>query len=192
MSHEVEFGPLRIVFRPEPYAWSGQPAAGGDEQTGTAHAAAVTGPGGVALDLAVIGWQGSKEVAALDCHGSPPRIQRLGRGGRIGVHLEDQAGEWMELRISRMTSADWSSEYQTSLSELDEVCRLPVGAALNELGKAELGTRAELLSGTSRRRNELAVAFESGDTRVPIGAYCLVRVLPLLYGHGQENASLAG
>jgi hypothetical protein len=37
--------------------------------------------------------------------------------------------------------------------------------------------------------NELSVVFPSGDNRVPVAAYCFVRVLPL-YGHGFENAPL--
>src|SRR4051812_6809792 len=111
---DFELGPLRVAFRAGDYPWQGTPAAGGDAQTGSASVSAVTGAGGIAMDVAVITWEGSREVAALDCHGSPPRIQRLARGGRIGIHRHEDA-EWMELRLSRLTSADWSSEYQTSL-----------------------------------------------------------------------------
>ena len=33
------------------------------------------------VDVAVIAWATSREVAAIDCHASPPRIQRLAHGG---------------------------------------------------------------------------------------------------------------
>jgi hypothetical protein len=187
----LELGPLRLSFRADPYTWQGTPAAGGDQQTGQAQVTAVTGPGGIAIDLAVIAWESSKEVAALDCYGSPPRIQRLGRGGRIGLHASSD-NEWMELRISRLTSPDWSSEFQTTISEVDSVSRLGMAETLSYLGATGIGTRANVLGEAGRRRNELAVSFPAGDTVVPIAAYCFVRVLPLLYGHGLDNASLAG
>jgi hypothetical protein len=186
----MELGPLLLRFRPDPYPWQGTPAAGGDQQTGRAHVAAVTGPGGIAIDVAVISWEASREVAALDCYGSPPRLQRLGRGGRIGIHAFPD-DEWMELRISRLTSPDWSSEFQTTIGEVDSVSRLGMARTLSDLGAAGIGTRADVLGEAGRRRNELAVSFPSGDTVVPIAAYCFVRVLPLLYGHGLDNASLA-
>ena len=185
-------GPLQITFRPDPYPWEGNPAAGGQSQHGSAHVAAVTGPGGIAIDLGVITWAESREVAALDCYGSPPRIQRLGHGGRIGIRPTDDGQESMDLRISRMTDAEWSRPFQTSLAEVDTICRLDLAAALSDIGSTGVGSRAEVIGDTTRRKNELMVRFPAGDTRVPIAAYCAVRVLPLLYGHGQDNASLAG
>lgn len=188
-----ELGPLSITLREAPYVWEGQPAAGGERQSGVARVAAVTGPGGIAIDLAVIVWPGSKEVAALDCYGSPPRIQRLGRGGRIGIRdAETHDHEWMELRISRLTSAEWSSEFQTTVAELSTVCRLDASAALRALGATGVGTRHDVLADEGRRKNEVAVRFPAGSIEAPLGAYCLVRVLPLLYGFGQDNASLVG
>jgi hypothetical protein len=190
-SSTFELGPLRIVWRPESYPWEGNPAAGGDSQVGTAAVAGVTGGGGVAVDVAVITWAaGSREVAAIDCHGSPPRIQRLARGGRMGIHVASDTQEWMELRISRLTSADWSSEFQTTLPELKMVTRLAVGERLSELGATALGTRADVLGESGRRRNELAVVFPRADFAVPVAAYCCVRVLPLLYAHGRDGAEL--
>jgi hypothetical protein len=189
-SSAFELGPLRIVRRPDSYTWEGTPAAGGDPQVGTAAVAGVTGGGGVAVDVGVITWAGSREVAAIDCHGSPPRIQRLARGARIGIHRASDTEESMELRISRLTSADWSSEFQTTLHELEIVTRLDVAARLRELGATALGTRADLLGESGRRRNEVAVLFARGDSVVPIAAYCSVRILPLLYGHGRDGAEL--
>jgi hypothetical protein len=189
-SSMFELGPLRIVRRPESYPWEGTPAAGGDSQVGTAAVAGVTGGGGVAVDVAVITWTGSREVAAIDCHGSPPRIQRLAHGGRMGIHLASDKEEWMELRISRLTSAEWSSEFQTTLRDLEIVTRLDVGVRLGELGATALGTRADVLGESGRRRHELAVVFPRADFAVPVAAYCCVRVLPLLYAHGRDGAEL--
>jgi hypothetical protein len=183
-------GPLRVVRRPDPYEWVGTPAAGGEPQTGAATVAGVTGGGGVAVDVAMITWAESREVAAIDCHGSPPRIQRLTRGGRIGIHPMSSDEEWMELRISRLTSADWSSEYQTTLQDLDAVTRLDVESTLCELGATGVAPRSDLFGDTGRRRGELAVTFPRDDVSVPVAAYCLVRILPLLYGHGREDAEL--
>src|SRR4051812_1360124 len=95
----LELGPLRIVQRQDPYSWKGSPAAGGDSQVGTATVAGVTGGGGVAVDVAVIAWATSREVSAIDCHASPPRIQRLAHGGRIGIHHASDDEDWMELRV---------------------------------------------------------------------------------------------
>jgi hypothetical protein len=189
-SSAFELGPLHIVRRPESYNWEGTPAAGGKSQVGAAAVAGVTGGGGVAIDVGVITWTGSREVAAIDCHASPPRIQRLARGGRIGIHGLSDTEEWMELRISRLTSADWSSEFQTTLDELEIVTRVDVAARLRELGATAFGTRADVLSESGRRRSELAVVFARGDCVVPVAAYCSVRVLPLLYGHGRDGAEL--
>jgi hypothetical protein len=152
----------------------------------------LTGPGGVALDVATIEWDESSEVAAIDCSGSPPRIQRLARGGRIGIRTSSDDERWMELRVSRLVSSDWSSEYQTNEEELSTICRLDIREALIRAGATGLGTRAEILGETGRRKNELAVSFAVGDRLTPIAAYCIVRVLPLLYGNGLEQASLLG
>jgi hypothetical protein len=91
-----------------------------------------------------------------------------------------------------MTDPEWSSEFQTTLAEVDAICRFDVAAALLGLGSTRLGSRAEVIGDATRRKNELLVRFPAGDVQVPIAAYCIVRVLPLLYGHGQDNASLAG
>ena len=40
------------------------------------------------------------------------------------------------------------------------------------------------------KEDDLAVAFARGDVIVPGAAYCLVRILPLLYGHGRDGAEL--
>jgi hypothetical protein len=96
----------------------------------------------------------------------------------------------MELRISRLTSADWSSEFQTTLDELEAVTRLEGETTLRGFGAASVGPRADVLGDTSRRRKELAVTFPYGDTMVPVAAYCMVRILPLLYGHGRDGAAL--
>jgi hypothetical protein len=186
----IELGPLWIRFRADPYPWSGTPAAGGEYQSGNALAAGVIGPGGIALDLGVIAWKNSREVAALDCYDSPPRIQRLGHGGRIGIRPEAGGKEWMELRVSRMTTPEWSTEYRTTADELETVCRMKVGSSLRALGALSFGRRGDVLADSGRRRNDLAVVFPADDARVPIAAYCAVRVLPLLYGYGLENASL--
>ena len=186
----LELGPLHIVPRPDPYSWKGNPAAGGESQIGTATVAGVTGGGGIAVDVAVIAWPASREVAAIDCHASPPRIQRLAHGGRIGIHRASDDEDWMELRISRLTSTDWSSEFQTTVAELEAVTRLDVDARLRELGATALGTRDTVLGETGRRRRELAVVFPPKEVVVPVAAYCIVRILPLLYGHGRAGAEL--
>jgi hypothetical protein len=94
----------------------------------------------------------------------------------------------MELRVSRLTSADWSSEFQITLDDLDAVVRLPVEATLRNLGATAVGTRAAVLSEPGRRRNQLAVRFPAGATVVPIAAYAIARILPLLFGYGRDAA----
>jgi hypothetical protein len=172
----VDLGPLRIAFNADPTSWPGTPAAGGEPQIGKAYGARVTGPSGVALDVAVIQWASSRDVAATDCYGSPPRIRR----------------EWMQLRISRMTHGDWSSEYQTSVAELESVTHLPVAQILAGVGGTGVGSRGALFGEIGKQRNELALTFSAGGLKTPVVAYCVVRLLPLLYGHGQELATRAG
>jgi len=60
------------------------------------------------------------------------------------------------------------------------------------LGATAYGTREVVLNDTSRRRTYLAVTFPKAAVDVPVAAFVLTRVLPLMKGFGRKGAVPVG
>ncbi len=140
----------------------------------------VRGPRGTALTVADIRWaNGERDVRTLDRHVSPQTLDRLKQGLRLGVH--GHGGRLVvDLAQARLKEGHWSNLYRATWEELDHGAGISVREALSELRADELGTREAVLADASRRRNYLCALFAVGRPLVPIGAYVLTRVAPIV------------
>jgi hypothetical protein len=162
----------------------------GASSSGEASLWSVTGPPGVKLTLADVNWtNGEQDVRALEAEGplpvaigGPRPLERLLRGGRLAV-LGTGSTRYVELQIMRinpMSPEMWSSSHKASDDDFVRVLGEDWHDQLRAYGPSRIGTRESVLDDITRRRAFLCVAFERKASPLPIAAYCLTRVLPLL------------
>jgi hypothetical protein len=150
------------------------------DATGTARRYKITGPGRLHLQVLDVTWDnGERDIRTVERNGSPQRFDRLCHGARLGI-LKAGPDLMVELRQARMTTADWSTCHKADLPALDAGAQTNTAKALRQAGAKHVGTRSEVLDDTSCRRNYLCAAFVAEATTVPIVAYTLTRVLPVL------------
>jgi len=109
-----------------------------------------------------------------------PKWQRIVHRLKMGAkRLED--GTWMmELRQAQTNDRGWATRSSVSLGELHAGSGIDVGSLLTELGALGVGTRRELYGETNRRQNQLAVRFGQPNKVVPVAAYVLATIHPML------------
>lgn len=100
---------------------------------------------------------------------------------RLRLTIQDDGPrEWCELRQARATGERWSSLFRPTFAELDEAAGADVARELRARGALQVGTREAVLGDQGRRRSFPCVVFERGNEDVPLLAFVLTRVLPLL------------
>ena len=67
-----------------------------------------------------------------------------------------------------------------------------LGALFASLGATAYGTREVIMRETNKRRFYLGVTFPETAVDVPVAAYVLTRVLPLMKGFGRKGAVPVG
>ena len=83
---------------------------------------------------------------------------------------------WQEVKKDE----DWSrTKKSLPLSELGKYSKNPLRQSFSELG-AKLGTLEELVSETNQNRKQYALLFPAQEVRIPLCAYLLTRISPLI------------
>ena len=164
--------------------------ASGQSSRGTAAIWEATGVPGVAITVADVRWvNGERDVRAVDvvcplpiALGGPRPLARLERGSRLSV-LTRGAMQYVELQVSRIDPSSpemWSSTYKADENDF----RLLLGdhwkEALLAEGATGVGSRESLIGDDGRRRRFLCAVMQCDDSPLPVMAYFLTRVLPLL------------
>jgi len=145
----------------------------------------LTGPGALRLVIHDKRFdEGTGQVTCGANNSGDPFWQRIVNRLRQGIYAvpEDETF-FMELEQARMTlgTDDWSSRYKATLAELDEGAGLSVQDRLMELGAIEVGTREEVYGEENRRKTWLCVSFAPDNLVVPLAAYSMTTILPLLH-----------
>ena len=84
---------------------------------------------------------------------------------------------WQEVKKDE----DWSrTKKSLPLSELGKYSKNPLRQSFSELG-AKLGTLEELVSETNQNRKQYALLFPAQEVKIPLCAYLLTRISPLIY-----------
>lgn len=83
---------------------------------------------------------------------------------------------WQEVKKGK----DWSQTKKSlPLSEFGKYSKNPIRKTFSELG-AKIGTLAELVDETNQNRKQYALLFSPQEIKVPLCAYLLTRILPLI------------
>ena len=122
---------------------------------------------------------GEAWLHSFNVESSLPTLGRLRHGGRLGIRAHGDTAA-VELQHLRVTDGSWSRLRMATMDELSGSAGLDVEAMLNEQGSIAIGTRAELEGCTSNRRNILSVHFPLRSDDVPVHAYVVTRILPLV------------
>lgn len=183
----IEVGPASIALADGQVEISGQ-AFSGEVLSGLASGANVTTPDGAVLEVGHVDWSsGERDVRTFSRLTGPTVYDRLTKGCRLGVSRTDD-GIWMcELGIVSYHADKQPTVIQAKPEDLEQVLGGDVRDLLERSGASAYGRREDILGDTSRRRNYLAVTFTDVGAPVPLVAYVLTRVLPLMTGFGKQG-----
>lgn len=181
MITEFNVGPLKVKYIGETKTEAAT-MSGGDPVSAIQHLAFITGPDGIALEVAyLIFSNGDRDVRVLETGDTPSPYSRLGHGGRLGVYpLGNQ--HYCEIRAMKLGEKNWSNLQRTTYSEIEGWLGSSVNNFLVAIGGSSLLTREGLFGDEGRRRNELACSFDTENFMTPFGIFALTRPLPLLKG----------
>lgn len=150
---------------------------------------------GIRLDIE---WcqadHGETWIKAVDAHRSPPSIHRLLHGLRPGIRPVpgDVSAAFMELRQARIIDdPNWPRLRKVPQAELDDGAGVDVAEVLTGLGARTVATRQIAWGDTGPRRTDFCVVFEPDSLAVPVAAYALTRVAPLVDHQDSDGLSPA-
>jgi hypothetical protein len=188
----IEIGPSVLNISDEPVTVEGESISGG-RQNGVAVAAEVLVSDGTLLEIGLVTWDDhSRDIRAFSRLGGLPVYDRLTKGARLGVHLRNTDLASCDLGLLRNHPDKQPTVTRAELTELNTVLGSDVPGFLGSLGAVGVGTRAEILGDFSNRRNYLAASFAVDNFEVPMSAYVLTRVLPLMRGFGAAGLTPVG
>ena len=126
---------------------------------------------------------GDRHVAADFVHSSSKALRRLEHGLRLSVYPAERNILWVELSQAQPKAWDpgqWSTLRKASMTELSEGAGTDIRAILMKVGATRVGTKALLLGHDDKRSGYCCATFPKSAEWVPVVAYVLTRVLPLL------------
>lgn len=159
-----------------------------DESTGVASQYAIRGFSGWSFPIVDVHWDSADEVLRqvraddVSDLSIPGSLSRLGNGGlKLDVRAGPEGTLTLDLRQAKPKADDpsWFTLQNASESELEEGAGIDAIATLRGMG-ARIGSRRELLADRSSHKNSLCAVFAEAEGHIPVVAYALTRVLPLL------------
>lgn len=181
-----------IMASPNPVRISGETFTAG-MQDGTARAYSVSVPDGGILEVAATHWDsGDRDVRTVTRLAGPAAYDRLVKGLRLGISAAPSREYFCELGITQNHEDRQPTVVKADAADLKMMLGSDVGEMFKTLGATAYGTREVVIDDTSRRRGYLGVTFPQTAVDVPIAAYVLTRVLPLMKGFGRKGAVPVG
>ena len=175
----AEFGPLALRSLGRTIRVEGETTSGA-EGTGSAALYELTGPHGLRLTVRDARWlTGERDVVTCERHDSPPRFDTLVE--RLRLSVADHGESYVELRQARLRANGRAGLFVPDRGQLDAGAGCDVSATLLRHGASAVGTRAELLYDDGRHRDRYGVLFPDAAELVPVIAYALTRVAPVLH-----------
>jgi hypothetical protein len=171
---------IRVLTSPVGWQPSVAPSFRGGQEQGMAVEALVVGAGGIELDLSCfMGDSGEGSVRCVSRGTSPETFERLVHGARLGLYAGDERREIRQLRLLRWdAAAGWGNPSGTDTAELTALLGADVETFFRALGALDLGTKEAVL-GTRGRDLVVTWPLDAGP-EVPLAAYALTRVLPIV------------
>jgi hypothetical protein len=162
-------------------------------QEGTAKAYSVGIPDGGILEVATTHWDsGDRDVRAITRLAGPTAYDRLLKGLRLGIGVGPEGGYYCELGVTTHHSDKQPTVVRAVPEDLELMLGDDVGEMFADLGATAYGTREAIMGETNKRRFYLGVTYPDSAVDVPVAAYVLTRVLPLMKGFGRKGAVPVG
>lgn len=139
---------------------------------------------GWSLDIAYIIFPHSqcRDVRCLEYSNAPTCLHRLQNGLRMSIKELGDDADWLELsqaRVDKTKTPNWSNLKMASINDLNK----GAGFSVNQIPgilQSEIGLREDILEDVSNRKNYLCILFEKDNQKIPISAYLMSRVYPLI------------
>lgn len=180
-AERIEIGPVVLLVAHHARRYVDVEDMGGAPRRAVETPAVVAGPGETLLEIAHRRWDDGGQVVCRSRTDSAPAFDRLLHGVRLGVHDVGGGTDACEMRLLHWdAAAGWGNVRKATRDQLDEVLDGDVADLLIGAGALDLGTREEVLFDDGRRRSYVVVTFPAGDPVVPLAAYTLTRVLPIV------------
>lgn len=140
------------------------------------------------LDLEVV-WStwviGEQGVRLASVKRGPERLGRLLKGGRLGIYSGEAFGlpdgiDWCQLRVMRERDGN-RLPTAVNMSYADTVRATggeDVWNILSDLGALAIGPESHLLLG--KTGSTPVITFPTGEPEIPVAAWALTRVLPII------------
>jgi hypothetical protein len=131
------------------------------------------------VEVGLISWlTGDQDVQMLGRIAGDEPLDGLTR--RLRISIKDHGDlKWLELEQARIDSVGWIHSYKATLNQLDEGAGVSTVDVISRLG-GEVGSREDLLGDAGRRRSWMCAAFPKDATLVPVAAFTISRIAPVL------------
>jgi hypothetical protein len=157
----------------------------GVKQRGSVNACQISLRDGGLLEVGLTQWENNeRDVRTFSRLSGPEIYDRLTKGVRMGVHPLNKGLMYSELRILSQHEGRQPTMIKAHETDLNRMLDGSVRDFLLGCGADRVGTREEIFSDESRRREYLAVSFFEDNFQAPIVAYTITRILPLFKGFG--------
>jgi len=175
----ITLGPFTIAAEAtEPILTDGETVSGAPS-TGRGSLYKVLGPDGLELTVRDITWDtGERDLAVFRRHGSPERFDTLVE--RLRLTVLDYNGPYVELRHVKLRDNGRGGLFDADADALANAAGIDVVDVLRSLGASAVGTREGLLGDDGRTRRRWGARFPPGNNKVPLAAFVLTRVAPVL------------
>jgi hypothetical protein len=130
---------------------------------------------------------GERWVEARDIETTWSTLHRIDGRLRLTIESPRPGLSACALRLARTKPDGWSNLVDATLSELTVEAGTPIGLELRRAGARDIGSRASVLNETGRSRNRLIATFDDDNEAVPILAFVLTRVAPLVRAAKQRS-----
>jgi hypothetical protein len=190
--NELSFAGVIVSPTSETVRISGETFSAGIQE-GSARAYSVGIPDGGLLEVAATHWDsGDRDVRTITRLAGPVAYDRLLKGLRLGIAAAPDGGFFCELGITQHHLDKQPTVVRAVPEDLELMLSQDVGAMFTSLGATAYGTREDIMGETNKRRFYLGVTFPDSAVDVPIAAYVLTRVLPIMKGFGRKGAVPVG
>lgn len=148
----------------------------------------INGPMSTTIILSYIEWDsGAKEVRAEQTESQSSKILRLEHGLRLGFgkeveYLKKQYAyiPLRQARIKNKTSKDWSNLFNAGLDQIKQGAGFDAITHLEEYGALKIIQGKHIFPTSVSNKNMYYLLYEKGNREVPIRAFVVTRILPLL------------
>lgn len=123
---------------------------------------------------------GEQWIEARDIESDSALMRSLEGRRRLTIEVTADGLGSCVMKIVEPVGDAWTTLRSASAERLDEASGTSVEAELRRVGALEVGTRQHVLGETGRTRGLMCATFDIQDALVPVLAFLLTRVSPLV------------